>query len=599
VANFLAVVDPDPTRRAACVSRAGHRLDVLPGLRHGQAAAGDCVVRWAAGRRAPLADSSDDTGLGVRFGEPLDENGSVVDAKWLRRSWLGDSAPQAWDGFYAAFAYDGVRGLVAGADVSGLFPVYYWSDKDVVLVGSSIDAFHAHPSFRSELNPLGLAGVLLTGGLVDGETLWKRVRRLKPGHFLSWSQGKSPREICQYAMLMDETCGGSFSEQVALLDDALDRAVARHTNADDELCLLLSGGRDSRLVAGLAHRRHRRVHALTLGAADDYEMQCAGAVAATLGFSHTRAEDPTGDAEGMARRHVRHEQLANGMANFHTWGMAPLASRCGARVLSGYWVEDFVGGTPRCLPNASQRGSDPFDRILRKLTSYGLGIARVRELLPRDTFGDSVDECIERLRAQFVSRDTDDDRRSWQLDMDHHGRHHAGSTPWRLSFESWPAMLALDRSLIRLCTSFPASTLADRRAQDELLRTRFPALARLPLDRNSHVTDPLTSSLGARVRRYAIERMERMRTTERSPLLDAPLERRRYYRLFDIDSPMWRAVRRLAERGRSHAAQFLDRRVLDELLPSPDMRIELRDPITDSNGLKALIGFLIWSAEHV
>jgi len=160
-------------------------------------------------------------------------------------------------------------------------------------------------------------------------------------------------------------------------------------------------------------------------------------------------------------------------------------------------------------------------------------------------------------------------------------------------------MLALDRSLIRLCTSFPASTLADRRAQDELLRTRFPALARLPLDRNSHVTDPLTSSLGARVRRYAIERMERMRTTERSPLLDAPLERRRYYRLFDIDSPMWRAVRRLAERGRSHAAQFLDRRVLDELLPSPDMRIELRDPITDSNGLKALIGFLIWSAEHV
>lgn len=368
MANFLAVVDPDPARRAACVSNVGHRLDVLPGLSHARAAAGECAVMWAAGARAPLSHFSDDTGVAVTFGDPLDDDGVSVAADRLRRAWMGESTPQPWDGFFAAFAYDSTRGLVAGADVSGLFPVYYWSEGDVVLVGSSSDSFRAHPSFRAAFNPLGLAGILLTGGLVDGETLSKNVRRLTPGHCLSWSRGNAPREVRQYAMPSQDAPVGSFRAQVGLLDEALDRAMAKHVSGNDEMCLLLSGGRDSRLVAGLAHRRRLHVHALTLGNPDDYEMQCATAVAGTLEFSHSCAEDPTDDVEAMALRHVRHEQLANGMANFHTWGMVPLASRCGTRVLSGYWVEDFVGGTPRCLPEASQTSPDPFDRRAQALT---------------------------------------------------------------------------------------------------------------------------------------------------------------------------------------------------------------------------------------
>jgi hypothetical protein len=75
-------------------------------------------------------------------------------------------------------------------------------------------------------------------------------------------------------------------------------------------------------------------------------------------------------------------------------------------------------------------------------------------------------------------------------------------------------------------------------------------------------------------------------------------ERRRYHRLYDINSPMWQTVRRIAEPSRRRAADLFDATALASLLPPPDATITLRDPITESNGLKALLGVLIWWSDN-
>jgi asparagine synthase (glutamine-hydrolysing) len=163
-----------------------------------------------------------------------------------------------------------------------------------------------------------------------------------------------------------------------------------------------------------------------------------------------------------------------------------------------------------------------------------------------------------------------------------------------MSLGAWPAVPMLDRGFADYCAGLPLSTVRARRAEDALLRRRFPRLARLPLDRNSDDTDPVVPSLGQRARRLG----RRLMRPAPAPA-PAHAERRRYYRLYDVNGGMWQAVRRLAEPHRAKTADVLNREELDALLPPPDARIELRDPITDSNGLKALIGLLIWWAEHV
>jgi asparagine synthase (glutamine-hydrolysing) len=598
MASFVAVVDPDPIRRAAYVASVLPSLALLPERHVGQCSTGAFAALWAAGPRAPVSAAADSESAGVVWGDALAPDGGVVDSAVLREAWrvIPDGLPPAWNGFHAAVRYGNQAGtLVAGADLFGLFPVYYWTKGEILLVGSSIESFRRHPLYRSAINPVGITGVLLTGGLLDGDTVWTDVRRLPPGSLLSWSPTTRAREIRQYSMSATGAAdAGSFEDHVSMIDGALDDVLARHVPSGRTTGLLLSGGRDSRVVAGALHRRGIPTHALTLGEAHDHEVRCARSVARQLGFRHTVASDPLTDVEAMVRRHVRVEQLANGLANFYTWDMVPLLGPLGERVLSGYSVERYIGGTARALPGSPADG-DAFDRVRKKTLSYGIHPSVLRRVLRQDVFGAALDECEERLRAQFVAGPADVDRCAWEFDAMHRGRHHAGSTPWRMSQAAWPSLLAIDQSFINVCASLPAASVVGRRAEDALLRTRFPALARLPLDRNSARLEPLLPSVAWRARRRLGERMP---LAVRRSFNQWRGERRRYYRLYDINAPIWRTVRHMAEAVRARASDVLDPSALASLLPAPDVRIELREPITDSNGLKALLGFMIWWSEY-
>jgi asparagine synthase (glutamine-hydrolysing) len=130
----------------------------------------------------------------------------------------------------------------------------------------------------------------------------------------------------------------------------------------------------------------------------------------------------------------------------------------------------------------------------------------------------------------------------------------------------------------------PASTLAERRGQNAVLCRYFPQLAQLPLDRNSYDTTPLQPRLRYLIRQYVWQRFGR-----RSPRKES----RRYYRIYDINGPGWLAVRREAEQSRSLAYEWFDKKVLDTILPPPDVPIPNKDAIIDTSGLKSILGFML------
>ena len=91
-----------------------------------------------------------------------------------------------------------------------------------------------------------------------------------------------------------------------------------------------------------------------------------------------------------------------------------------------------------------------------------------------------------------------------------------------------------------------------------------------------------------------LPRRPRRRRRRQHPGSGRGPEPRRYYRLFDLNTPCWQAVRQAAEASRSSAYEWLDRATFDDLLPPPNVRIEYRDPFAEGAARRTLLGLLLW-----
>ncbi len=559
---------------------------------------GNVQVIWAAHAHAPITWEADAAGVAVVWGEAIAEGSAVrVNANQLRQLWQGSDPQSApvFDGFYAAIAYHPQTGLMVGSDRMGLFPVYYWTQADVVLVASSPELFRYHPLFQPRFNPAGLVGILLTNGLFAGQTLWQGVLRLAAGHLLVCQPEKAPQEISQTQLLgasqSNHYAALSLAEQLDLLGQTIEQSLVRHAPPGQSYALMLSGGLDSRLLAGYLDRQQADVVALTLGISTDIEMQCARRVARELGFKHRAIAMPLQQYPDHMHLVTRWEHLANGYNWGMNWGIHSHLRDLAHRVVSGYSLDAVVGG-PLPMPR-NRTNVPPFDLFFtRGINHWGIQPEILKRLCRREIFGDLVSDIYQQIRARYESYAEDDLRRIWLFELQHQQRFHIGSAAWKLTFGAWPVLLSLDRQLITTTMALPIQILCDRYAQKQLLCTQFPALAQLPLDRNEFNTKPLLATkTSERLAQWHLLQSKWQRL-----LRKLGRDRRYYYRICDFNNPGWRSLRRQASQCQEQMGVFFDQTVLNELLPPPEEQVRFqRDAILEASGLKALIGFMLWS----
>ena len=280
----------------------------------------------------------------------------------------------------------------------------------------------------------------------------------------------------------------------------------------------------------------------------------------------------TEDAEIQSRW----EHLAMGFSNLHMWGAVEPIGDLPRRVVCGHGLETRAGEP---LP-------PDFDAMMDLRKHRGIPRATLRRLLRPEKF-DGVQESVEQeLRESYMSNSDDERQRGWRFYLDHDWRSHAGGVPWKLTFGAWPIVPICDREVMNVIAAMPESSIADRAAHDEIMRRRFPRLARLPLDRNNHDMLPLSPSPIGQIK-------EGMMGTLRKRMSDGR-ERRYYHRVYDINGPGWRAVRQMAEPHRGRLSDLFDMKVVNELVPAPETFIEVENNVRDTFGTKLLLGLMIW-----
>ncbi|HVF40398.1 MAG TPA: asparagine synthase-related protein [Gemmatimonadaceae bacterium] len=588
MANFIAIVDRNESRRQRFLHEVAPLIAPVEKLRVERADLDDFGAVWAIREGVPVSSTISADATAIVWGDAIPGPGPErLSAAGLLMKWA-ETNPRpfaCFDGFYAALRYDAKCGIVAGVDLLGLFPLYYASTADALVIASSPELFQRHPLFPATMDAAGLVGLLMTNGILGGRSLLKGVRRLQPGHVLEWRPDGHALETRQYSIPVPETdTAASFADDVEQLDSVFSAAMYRHMPADEPAAMLLSGGRDSRQIAGYLREQGSSILALTLGNRSDYEMVCAVSVGRALGSDHHVVPLDDSRFPAAAELQAKWEHLCSGFSNVHMWEAIQPLSGFPPHFVSGYML-DMRDLEP--MP-------DRFEETMRTDKHRGMPASTLQRLLRREVF-DGLPVQIEReMKSVYEAGCSLESQRATRFFLAHDWRGHAGAVPWKLTFGSWPVLPVLDRALLETLFVLPQASIANRRAQDEILRRRFPDLARLPLDRNTYDTTPLLPSAADRLRQRLNNVLDHARYR-----MPPRLERRYYHRIYDINGPGWRAVRRRAEPFRELLADIVDMKVMRELLPAPEETVVVTNKIRESFGTKQLIGLMLWSGRNI
>lgn len=170
---------------------------------------------------------------------------------------VGIDVPRFLNGQFAFAIYDRKRSRVMLArDHFGIAPLYYSLGSEALVFGSEIKAVLRHPAVRREVDLVGLDQVVCFPGLVSPRTMFADVRSLAPGEILLWEADQiTARRYwdLQYPLEQDADASVDEASYEERLRELIGRAVRFRLSADVPVGILVSGGLDSSLIAGIAH----------------------------------------------------------------------------------------------------------------------------------------------------------------------------------------------------------------------------------------------------------------------------------------------------------------------------------------------------------
>jgi asparagine synthase (glutamine-hydrolysing) len=166
----------------------------------------------------------------------------------------GDACVNYLRGMFAFAIWDAKkRELFIARDRLGVKPLYYvHTDDGSLYFGSEIKTLFEAGAISPEINFAALPDYLANHATSGGDTLYKGVKRLLPGHTLLWRDGKL--EIKKYwdvSFSKVEDTGRSDKDYIAEWYELFRTSVRLRLMADVPLGMFLSGGIDSSAIAAV------------------------------------------------------------------------------------------------------------------------------------------------------------------------------------------------------------------------------------------------------------------------------------------------------------------------------------------------------------
>lgn len=194
----------------------------------------------------------------------------------------GDGCVDHLEGMFAFVLWDDrKKRLLAARDRVGIKPLYFHEEGGCLMLASENSALLSMKAFKPEAT--AFAYVMTLGYVPSPWSVWQGVKKLDPGHILTWADGRvRVKRYWEPPRHIDPEATFDLEEWEALFEEV----VRDHLLSDVPIGLFLSGGLDSSSVAACLHDIDQKVQTITVGfpGLEKDETAVARAVAEHLGF---------------------------------------------------------------------------------------------------------------------------------------------------------------------------------------------------------------------------------------------------------------------------------------------------------------------------
>ncbi|WP_299361314.1 asparagine synthase (glutamine-hydrolyzing) [Winogradskyella sp.] len=185
------------------------------------------------------------------------------------RHW-GESCAEHFIGMFAFAIFDKTKNkLFLCRDRLGVKPLYYYENDNILMFASELKSFHKNAQFHKEINQESLSNYLQTGYVTPHKSIYKNVKKLKPGHWLIYDVSSKTNSLRPFWQLKDVRALSSFNsigEIIETLEPIMKSAFNYRMVSDVPVGVFLSGGVDSSLLTAiLSQNKDRELTTFTIG----------------------------------------------------------------------------------------------------------------------------------------------------------------------------------------------------------------------------------------------------------------------------------------------------------------------------------------------
>lgn len=275
--------------------------------------------------------------------------------------WGLDRALARFAGMFAFVLWDRqAHRIYLVRDRLGEKPLYYGWHGQLILFASELAALRAYPGWRGEVNRDVLALYLRHGCVPAPHTIYRGVRKVRPGTYVVSSENSTETKEVVYWSGAQTIYAGAHSrlstseaEMEERLELNLKQVIAEQMLADVPVGAFLSGGVDSSLIVALMQEQGRiPVKTFTIGFSETAydEATHARRIAQHLGTEHTELYVSPQDALEIIPRlpEIYDEPFADS-SQIPTYLVARLARQHVKVALSGDGGDEVFGGYNRYI----------------------------------------------------------------------------------------------------------------------------------------------------------------------------------------------------------------------------------------------------------
>ncbi|MCS7316116.1 MAG: asparagine synthase (glutamine-hydrolyzing) [Bryobacterales bacterium] len=275
--------------------------------------------------------------------------------------------------FAAAIWLERDRRLVLVRDRLGIKPLYYHVRGPDLYFGSELKAVFAHPEIERRLDLEGLDHYLTFNYVPCPYTLVEGIRKLPPGCWLEWREGRIRLE--RYWQLEFRPVRRSLGEACEELDALLREAVREHLISDVPLGVWASGGLDSSTILHYASElsgRPLKTFSISFRGRRFDESRYFREVAARYRTEHAELDlNESLDLASAIERMVWHSDEPSADAGaVPVWFLSELSRRSVTVALSGEGADELFGGYVTYLADGWARRLRWLPRAARRLALH-------------------------------------------------------------------------------------------------------------------------------------------------------------------------------------------------------------------------------------